>query len=175
MHENEIVNVLNERGEVVDTVTREEADDGNHTIDNVIVFLFNSVGKVWIQLRPQSKKHFPGLWDVSACGGVDAREDKDEAAARETREETGLEVDLRYCESFVNTFTGPHGSETKRFSHLYIGQTEEIPQENDEVDEFKLVDQDWLIRDVEQNPANYIPSFLIEISKAVEYHKNYFV
>ncbi|MCW1908771.1 MAG: hypothetical protein KIH63_005525, partial [Candidatus Saccharibacteria bacterium] len=70
MSAGEQVDILNERGEVVGTMSREQAEEENHATPNVLIFLFNSLGQTWKQLRPMSKNHYPGRWDITACGGV---------------------------------------------------------------------------------------------------------
>ena len=168
MSAGERIDVLNEDGEVIDTIDREDAERDNHTTENVLVFVFNSLGRVWVQLRPMDKAHYPGKWDISACGGVVSGETHEQAAKRETAEETGLEVDLQYLESFLNIFPGDNGEERKRLSHLYVGLSDEIPKTNKEVDEFQDWQPDELRADVLSNPDNYVPSFVVELDKAVE-------
>ncbi len=166
MSNKEIIDVVNEEGQVVDTITREEAELNNHTIQNVIVFVFNSLGKVWIQKRPMSKNHFPGLWDVSACGAVLTAEKSLDAAKREQLEEMGFNSELQFVETFMNKFTGHDGQPTQRLSHLFIGISDEIPEPNEEVDEFLAVPHAELRQQIVKDPAKYIPSFLIELDKA---------
>jgi isopentenyl-diphosphate delta-isomerase len=132
-----------------------------------LVFIYNSKGEVWLQKRPMHKKHFPGLWEISACGAVSSGESPGQAAKRETKEETGLEVDLKHVETFLNQFTGQDGhNTTRRLSHLFIAVTEEEPQPNEEVDEFRAIDRKALEKKVETDPDKYVPSFLIELEKA---------
>lgn len=171
MSKHEIIDVLNEDGEVIDTISREQAEQDNHITENVLVFVFNSLGRVWVQLRPKSKNHYPGKWDISACGGVLSNETNDEAAHRETIEEMGIEVDLHHVESFLNVFPGDNGEERKRLSHLYIGISDEQPKTNEEVDEFKDWEPDELRADVIARPNAYIPSFVVELDKAIDGHK----
>ena len=168
MSTGEIIDILNEDGEVIDTISREQAERDNHITENVLVFVFNSRGKVWVQLRPQSKNHYPGKWDISACGGVLSDETKEQAAQRETFEEMGIEVELHHVESFLNVFPGDNGEERKRLSHLYVGVSDEQPQINEEVDEFKNWQPSELRVDVVAHPDAYIPSFIVELDKAIE-------
>lgn len=163
----EIVHTLGEDGAILGEITRAEAENKNHTTENVIVFVFNPEGKVWVQLRSLTKKHFPGLWDVSACGGVNSGESHQDAARRETKEETGLDVDMTYVTSFMNIFPGDNGEERRRLSHVCKGATDKIPTVNDEVDEFKLWDVSELRKDIVKNAQNYIPSFLVELDIAL--------
>jgi len=171
MSKHEIIDVLDEEGNIIDTISREMAEQDNHITENALVFVFNSLGKVWVQLRPKTKSHYPGLWDISACGGVLSNETLEQAAQRETLEEMGIEVELHHIESFLNVFPGDNGEERKRLSHLYVGITDEQPQINDEVDEFKAWQPDELRADVKARSGAYVPSFMVELDKAVEGHK----
>lgn len=60
----------------------------------VHVCLFDRAGRLLIQKRTPEKIIWPGKWDVSVGGGVDAGETSREAAEREVREELGLALDL---------------------------------------------------------------------------------
>jgi len=166
-----MIDILSPNGEVVGTITREEAERDNHTTENVLIFVFNSLGKVWAQLRPKDKNHYPGRWDISACGSILSGETREQAAKRETKEETGLEPELHYIETFLNVFPGDNGEERRRLSHLFVGVSDEQPKENQEVDEFKIWASDDLRADIQNNPEQYIPSFLIEFDKALEGYK----
>lgn len=168
MSKQEIIDVLNEDGEVVDTISRELAERDNHITENVLIFVFNSRGRVWVQLRPQTKNHYPGKWDISACGGVLSGETNEQAAHRETLEEMGIDVELHHVESFLNVFPGDSGEERKRLSHLYIGISDEQPQANNEVDEFKKWEPNELRADVKAHPDAYVPSFIVELDKAIK-------
>ena len=66
-----------------------------------------------------------------------SHENHQEAAHRETNEETGIGLELQYIESFMYTFPDDNGKEQKRLSHLYIGISDDQPVINDEVDGFK--------------------------------------
>lgn len=58
------------------------------------VCVFNHAGQLLIQKRVPEKKMWPGYWDVSVGGGVDAGETSRQAAEREFREELGYSLDL---------------------------------------------------------------------------------
>ena len=60
----------------------------------VHVCLFNPAGQLLIQQRTRSKFIWPGRWDVTVGGGVDAGETSRQGAEREVREELGLDMDL---------------------------------------------------------------------------------
>ena len=60
----------------------------------VHVCIFAPDGRMLVQQRTSCKVIWPGRWDVSAAGGVDAGEDSRMAAERECREELGYPLDL---------------------------------------------------------------------------------
>ena len=97
MARGEMVNVFNEAGEALATLTRKEAERDNHATENVLVFVFDSSGQIWVQLRPRTKKDWPGRWDISATGGVMSHENHRETAHGETNEELGMNPALQIC------------------------------------------------------------------------------
>ena len=164
----ELVDIISDDGAIVGTMSRDEAEYTNQPIQNVCVFVFNSLEKVWIQKRPMKKKHFPGLWDVSACGAVESGEDIAIAAQREQEEEMGFRAELSLVESFINEFPGQDNQTWRRLSHLFVGESDEIPQSNDEVDEFAAWPFVELRQKIALEPEKFIPSFLVELDKAVK-------
>jgi isopentenyldiphosphate isomerase len=87
----EIFDVVNERDEVIGRDTRREVHRLGLTHRAVHVLVFNGRGQVFLQKRSMRKDGEPGLWDSSASGHVDSGEDYDASAARELKEEIGLE------------------------------------------------------------------------------------
>ena len=82
MDNHETLDIVNQDGQIVGNLSRQQAEQDNQTTANVLVFIFNSQAQVLVSLRSQTKKHFPGLWDVSACGGVQSAEDHAQTAAK---------------------------------------------------------------------------------------------
>ena len=60
----------------------------------VHVLIFNSAGEIFLQMRSRWKDRHPLAWDSSAAGHVNAGEEYDESAARELREELGIDIPL---------------------------------------------------------------------------------
>ncbi|MDD3347082.1 NUDIX domain-containing protein [Oscillibacter sp.] len=60
----------------------------------VHVCVFGKDGRLLIQQRAEKKRIWPGCWDVSVGGGVDAGETSRQGAEREVREELGYALDL---------------------------------------------------------------------------------
>ena len=88
----EIFDVVNERDEVIGRMARSEVHRQGLLHRATHVLVFNARGQVFLQKRSLKKDRQPGVWDSSASGHVDAGEDYDVCAARELREEIGLEL-----------------------------------------------------------------------------------
>jgi isopentenyl-diphosphate delta-isomerase len=167
MSDFERIDILDGEGRITGTMSRAQAERDNHTTQNVLVFVFDSTGRVWIQKRPFSKKHYPGLWDISACGGIVSGEEPIAAASREQFEEMGFSCPLKHVETFLNVFPAEDGSPRSRLSHLFVGRSDLVPEANDEVDEFIALNTEELVRLVGSRPQEYVPSFAIELAKAI--------
>ncbi len=86
----EIFDVVNERNEVIGRRPRSEIHRLRLMHRAVHVFVFNDAGHLFLQKRSPLKDCFPGKWDSSASGHLDAGESYDAGAVREVREEIGL-------------------------------------------------------------------------------------
>ena len=86
----EIFDVVNERDEVVGREARREVHRLGLKHRAVHVLVFNARGELFLQKRSMTKDTFPGAWDSSASGHLDAGESYDACAVREVREELGV-------------------------------------------------------------------------------------
>jgi isopentenyl-diphosphate delta-isomerase type 1 len=91
--QDEIFDVVNDRDEVIGQLPRKQVHRQGLKHRAVHVLIFNSKGEIFLQKRSMKKDNFPGTWDSSAAGHLDAGEDYDPCAIRETREELGVELD----------------------------------------------------------------------------------
>jgi isopentenyl-diphosphate delta-isomerase type 1 len=89
----EIFDVVDDRDEVIGRERRSEVHRQGLNHRAVHVLVFNAAGKLFLQKRSMSKDTFPGVWDSSASGHLDAGEPYDACAVRELREELGLALD----------------------------------------------------------------------------------
>jgi 16S rRNA (adenine1518-N6/adenine1519-N6)-dimethyltransferase len=103
---------------VIGSAPRGQVHANNLPHRAVHVLIFNSAGDVFLQFRSRQKDRHPLLWDSSAAGHVNAGEEYDQAAARELREELGIQIPLEKiakltasqrtdCE-FVSLYCGSH-------------------------------------------------------------------
>lgn len=96
MSADELVDVVDENDRVLSQVTRREVRQRNLRHRAVYILVFNHRGQLFVHRRTSTKDIFPGYWDVTVGGIVNAGEDYDTGAARELREELGVrDVSLR--------------------------------------------------------------------------------
>ncbi|MCW5556538.1 MAG: NUDIX domain-containing protein [Verrucomicrobiae bacterium] len=86
----EVFDVVNERDEVIGRAPRSEVHRRNLRHRAVHVLLFNHRGELFLQQRSLTKDNWPGVWDSSSSGHLDAGEDYDACVLREVREELGI-------------------------------------------------------------------------------------
>lgn len=114
-HARECFDVVDESDRVIEPRPRGEVHANNLLHRAVHMLLFNARGEVFLQFRARWKDRHPLRWDSSAAGHVDAGEGYAAAAARELKEELGVEARLepiarlpasdRTDQEFIEVFT----------------------------------------------------------------------
>lgn len=136
----DIFDIVDENDKVVGQATRSEAHAKGLRHRAVHVLVFNAEGEVFMQKRSKSKDTWPGAWDSSCSGHVDAGEDYLEAALRELDEELGYkpENELEFLfkllpgddtgQEFINVYR-VKGEGPFRLNHdeIEIGEWMNIP------------------------------------------------
>ena len=102
----ELVDVVDADDRVLRQVTRAEMRRENLLHRAVYLLVFNGRGEILVHRRTTSKDVYPGYWDVTVGGVVDAGEDYETAADRELAEEVGIRdvaietlFDVRYSDA----------------------------------------------------------------------------
>ena len=92
MPSEELLPVVNEKGEFIKLVPRSKCHDGESMLLHPVIHLHivNSQGKIFLQLRSMDKDIQPGRWDTSVGGHVDPGETPELALLREAWEEARL-------------------------------------------------------------------------------------
>ncbi|MFH1325978.1 MAG: NUDIX domain-containing protein [Candidatus Falkowbacteria bacterium] len=89
----------------------------------VHIWVYNSKGEILLQKRSEVAVTYPGLWDISAAGHIDAGETPVEAAIREIKEEIGIAIkkkDLKSAFIRKSSVKIPvRGWMNKEFQHVY--------------------------------------------------------
>ena len=87
----ELFPIVDEKGLVVGKATRGECHGGSKLLHPVVhLHVFNNVGELFLQKRPEWKDIQPGKWDTAVGGHIDLGETPEEALVREVREELGI-------------------------------------------------------------------------------------
>jgi len=92
----ELVDVLDDDGNVRGTATRAEMRAGNLRHRTVFIAVVNTTSQLLVHRRADWKDVWPGAWDLAFGGVVDAGEAWETAAQRELAEEAGLGAELLY-------------------------------------------------------------------------------
>jgi 16S rRNA (adenine1518-N6/adenine1519-N6)-dimethyltransferase len=87
--------VVDEQDRPVGGASRSQVHANNSLHRAVHVLIFNPAGEVFLQLRSRLKDRHPLTWDSSTAGHVNLGEDYDRTAARELREELGIDTKLQ--------------------------------------------------------------------------------
>lgn len=88
----DLVDIIDDVGRTVRTATRREMRSQGLPHRCVYILVLNRQGELYIHQRTDSKDVFPGYWDVAVGGVLAAGETFIEGAAREGREELGVDL-----------------------------------------------------------------------------------
>lgn len=94
----ELLDLVDERDHVIGTVLKHQTERDPTLIHREVAILIHRGEELLWQLRSAAKTVMPLTWDLACAGHVGAGDQPDAAAARELREELGLELELRALE-----------------------------------------------------------------------------
>lgn len=140
---------VDENDNVLGSVTRKEAHSDNTIIHRAVdIAITNSKKQILLQKRSMHKDTNPGFWSISASGHVTFGETYQEAADRETEEELGVKVELKFVTSDLIKL-----EREQEITGIFVGDFESTPTEFDktEVSEVKWVNLDQLAEFIENN------------------------
>jgi isopentenyldiphosphate isomerase len=161
----ELLEIVNEKGEVLGTARRSEIHGNNHLLHRVVhLLVFNSKGEILLQKRSMNKDVAPGKWDTSVGGHVSVGETLEEALHREMEEELGISVkDTIFLYSYIHT--NPYESElVYTFKCTYDGP---FRHNREEIDDLKF----WSIPELKEATGKGILSdnFEEELHRYIKY------
>ncbi len=152
----DILEIVDAEDNVVGRTTRFEIHRQGLMHRAVHIFVFNSLGEIYIQRRSDAKDKHPGVLDSSAAGHVDPGESYDEAALRELFEELGVKTEIRPVLKLK-------ASELTDMEHvaLYEARTDDpmLPNE-EEISWGGYMTPEELSQSMESNPTDFVPAFV---------------
>lgn len=102
------------------------------------IFILNSQGKLFVHKRSSSLNLYPGMWDVKVGGSLSYPEGYEEAAVRELREETGINLTADKLEFLFRAKfrSNVHKTNRKVYRIIYDGK---IIIQKEEIEDSKFV------------------------------------
>ena len=94
--------VVNEQDQIVGVADKEEIARQRLICRVAFVMLANSRGELLLHQRAATKKAYPLYWSGAAAGHLISGESYQVAAARELKEELGIEAPLRFVGKFYS-------------------------------------------------------------------------
>jgi isopentenyl-diphosphate delta-isomerase len=172
MKKKELVILVDEMDHEIGVMEKMEAHKKALLHRAISVFILNSKGEWLLQRRAFNKYHSNGLWTNTCCSHPFPGEKNIEAAHRRLMEEMGLNADLKEIFHFIYKEELDNELTEHELDHIFVGITDKKPDINtDEVVEWKYMDYDNLIIDLEQSPENYTVWFK-KIVSGVNEHLN---
>lgn len=84
----ELFPIVDNDGNTIGSATRGECHSGSKLLHPVVhLQVYNSLGEIYLQLRPEWKDIQPNKWDTAVGGHIDFGEEIETALRREVREE----------------------------------------------------------------------------------------
>lgn len=102
------------------------------------IFILNSQGKIFVHKRNKNLNIYGGFWDVKVGGYVSYPESYEEAAVRELREETGINLTADKLEFLFRAKfrSNVHKTNRKVYRIIYDGK---ITLQKEEIEDGKFV------------------------------------
>jgi len=162
----EYVILVDENDNEIGSMEKIEAHEKAELHRAFSIFIFNDMGQMMLQQRALSKYHSPGLWTNTCCSHPRPGETLEAATRRRIVEEMGFSCTMEEILSFIYKAPFDHGLTEHELDHVFIGRYNDDPEINpDEVEDWKWVDVDELLLDVQENPDLYTVWFRIALGE----------
>lgn len=152
MSQDELVEVVDEEGNILTVVSKKEAHEKGLLHKTVIAEVIDSQGR-WLMAKQSASKQDKGQY-VSAVGGhVTSGETDLEALQKEAREEIGLTQDFKY--EFVDKKVHYREVLGRKENHLFLVYkifSDIEPVTNDEIESCTRFTEEELKRELKENP-----------------------
>jgi isopentenyldiphosphate isomerase len=175
MSENEILDQVNEQGEVIGQAPRSVFHSNPEMIHSVVhCWLFNREGEILWQQRSLQKTTSPGKWDMSCGGHILSGHTPDQTLSKELEEELGLrEVDFKFVEKYIQK----HQSQTELIYLYYAFLDKDITDmklQKEEVERVEWIDPSIAqqkVIDGERESTNFVFTQITKILQSMSFSK----
>ena len=134
-NKNEMLPIVDENGNVIGKMRREEAHDGSKKLHPVVhLHVFSPNGDIYLQKRSEWKDVQPGKWDTAVGGHVDYGESILEALYRESSEELGL---VEFNPVWLCSYEFESGIEREQINVFAAVGSYVMTPDHDEVEEIR--------------------------------------
>jgi isopentenyldiphosphate isomerase len=131
----EIVDIVDQNDNVIGTAPRKGIHNTDKLHRSAHVFLINSEGKIWLELRAMHCDNYPGYYSSSVAGHISSGEDYLTGAKRETEEELGIKnLELKFEHKFP-----PTKESMNEFISLYTARSDQTPTPCEDTERFELL------------------------------------
>lgn len=163
MEDEELLDIVNDKDEVVGQDTKDNKFLKEFISRNVAVFILDDSGKLLIVKRSAQKKSFPNRYDLAACGNIKVGESYEEAAKRELKEELGIDCQLELLDKIFNIFK-ENEREIKYFTGVFLGRFSGAVELNDELIEPQKLTVLEVEKMIGRNRDLFTPGFINDFS-----------
>lgn len=162
--------LVDERDRALATMDKMEAHELGLLHRAFSVFIFDQNGRMLIHKRAEHKYHCGGLWTNACCSHPYPGEGALTAGQRRLQEELGFSTSLYKAFDFVYRASLENGLIEHEFDHVFVGHySGPIKHNEDEVAEWKYVDMDDLLLELEEHPERFTPWFQIAVPKLLQH------
>lgn len=162
--DDELFDVVNEKNKVIGQAPRKEVHTKGYIHRSVAFYLFDKLGRVFVNQRTANKEFYPEHWSIVFGGHLHTGESYEDALLREAKEEAGIEGKPIFITSFKKRFD----KEDKENVRVCGFVTDQKPKLNS--DELKQ-GQFMTLKELEQKIKE--EKFLPETQKLLQILKKY--
>ena len=170
---NELLDIIDNDGKIIGTMTREEAYKRNEALQISGVLVFRTNGHLLLQKRGKNKR-YPLCYDYSAAGHVLSGENFLNAAKRELKEELNISKATLFAIGTVKAFDSLHAQKLRKL-HKVFWTVNDSPVDifKDELEGVEEFSQEVLDKRISEHPNQFTPTFVKVYTEIIK-NKNLF-
>jgi len=164
----QILDIVNKNDEIIGQDTRENIHQKGLLHREVHVYFITPNREVIFQHRAKDKDLFPDKLDAAVGGHLKSNESYEQAAVRETEEETGVKVEVnelvpinKVAKCFKDEVNNKINNVINyRFAYVYPGNIQDLRAETGKAIGFEVWPIDKLLNLTEQEKDRFLPMIL---------------